>query len=132
MSKQFVTWHFTHQQGRAPIDIRRFSPAPRKIPPASCTNISVSYLLVVQLYHLLEHIKGKVQRDFNSVFWPIWIGLHRNINRFGFWNLLMAPGFYIWDGILGAVKDKLFRNDYFFRKFVINTRNLFRSIFLRG
>jgi hypothetical protein len=42
-----------------------------------------------------------------------------------------APGFYIGDGIFGAVKDKLFRKDYIFLKFLINSRNLFRNIFLQ-
>ncbi len=40
---------------------------------------------------LLLVFKGTVQRDFNSVFWHIWIGLGLSKNRFWLKNLSEAP-----------------------------------------
>jgi hypothetical protein len=50
-------------------------------------------------FRTIRQFKGTVLRDFNSVFWHIWICLRMNINRFGFWHFFKAPRILLqrWD-----------------------------------
>ncbi len=55
-----------------------------------------------------KQIKGTVQRDFNSVFWHLWIGLGLNKDRFWFKHFSEAPMSLDRKNFLHAVKEKLF------------------------
>ncbi len=78
----------------------------------------------------LTSFKGPDQRDFNSVFWHVLIGLAWIWTASNCKIFQKPPQFYNKQGILCGVQQKPFRKNNIFWEIFLNCRNLFRNIFL--
>jgi hypothetical protein len=69
-------------------------------------------------------LKKTVQRDFDSVFWHIWIGLRLNMNRFGFYKFCKAPTIQDQRWHFPHGLREFISEDYIFQIIFISSRNL--------